>query len=100
MAEKQTSSSTRSTPGCFGIASVVAGCLAWGTLYVVFNQGPDGPLNNRFGTIAVGLVMMFAFASGLLGIGLAIRHRAWLPGAISLIGLAIASLAARLVMGF
>lgn len=87
------------TPSLFGFASVIAACIAWVSIYVVFNQGPDGPLNNViFDAVAIRLPWFVGLACGLLGVGLGIRHKAWLGISAGAVGLALTVFGARFVM--
>jgi len=87
-------------PAHYGIASVVAGCLAFAIVWVIFNQGPDGVFNTRLSSVAIYLLLLFGVVCGFLGVGAGIHHKKWLGIVTGVIGLAIAGLGARIVMGF
>ncbi|APZ93392.1 hypothetical protein [Fuerstiella marisgermanici] len=86
----ETSKTNRSglSPAIYGTASFIAACLAWASVWLLFNMGPDGILNNRlFEAVAIGLLPLFGFVCGLVGIGTGFKHKNWLAIATGSIGL-------------
>lgn len=76
------------SPASYGIASLIVACLAWASVWLVFNMGPDGVLNNRlFEAVAIGLLPLFGFVCGLVGVGTGFKHKNWLAIATGSIGL-------------
>lgn len=75
------------SPSTYGIASVVAACLAWTSVWLIFHQGPDFDRNNRFFmTVAVPLPL-FGLVCGLLSVGAGIYHKNWVGIVAGAIGL-------------
>jgi hypothetical protein len=73
-----------------GIASVIAPCLAFAMVWVIFNQGPDGPLNNMVaGVITIYLPLLLGCICGLIGVSAGIHHKNWLGGVIAALGTAL-----------
>lgn len=90
MVEKPRANHFGLTPAWYGTASLVAACLAWASVWLAFNQGPDGITKNRiFTTVAILLLPLFCFVCGLLGVGEGIRRRSWLGIITGAIGLAM-----------
>ena len=75
-------------PATYGIASVIAACLAWASLVMILNQGPDIARNHPLlVTVAVRLLPLFALACGLISVGAGIYHKNWLGIVAGAIGL-------------
>ena len=55
-------------PAICGIASVIAAFLTFAMIWLIFNSGPGGPLNNMIGTAAVYLLLTFGCVCGLIGV--------------------------------
>jgi hypothetical protein len=88
MIEKPTSNLFGLPPATYGIASVVAACLAWASVWLIFHQGPDFERHHRvFATVTVRLLPLFGLACGLLSVGAEIFHRNWLSVVAGAIGL-------------
>ena len=100
MADKSTNSLFGFSPAHYGIASVVAGCLAFVTVWVIFNQGPDGVFNTRLSSVAITLLLLFGVVCGFLGVGAGVHHKKWLGIVTGAVGLAISGYGASLVIGF
>ena len=93
MVEKSKANRFGLTPAWYGTASLVAACLSWASVWLVFNMGPDGILNNRlFEAVAIGLLPLFGFVCGLVGVGVGIHRRKWLGIITGAIGLAMIGL--------
>lgn len=76
------------SPATYGIGSVVAACLAWASVWMIFHQGPDFERNHRlFVTVTVGVLPFFGLACSLLGVGAGIYHKDWLGIVAGAIGL-------------
>ena len=76
------------SPASYGVASLLAACLAWASVWLLFNTGPDGFLNSRlFEAVALGLLPLFGFVCGLFGVGAGFRLRNWIGIATGAIGL-------------
>lgn len=74
----------------YGIASVIAPCLAFAMVWVIFNQGPDGPLNNMVaGLVLICLPLLLGFICGLIGVSAGIHHKNWTGGVIAALGTAL-----------
>jgi len=85
----ETSKTNRSglSPASYGIASLIAACLAWTSVWLLFNMGPDGVLNNRlFEAAAIGLLPLFGVVCGLVGVGTGLIHKNWFAIATGSIG--------------
>ncbi|MDA1055654.1 MAG: hypothetical protein O3C40_35105 [Planctomycetota bacterium] len=92
MVEKSKANRFGLSPAWYGTASLVAACLAWVSVWLAFNQGPDGIGNNRiFTTVTIVLLPLFCFVCGLLGVGAGIQCRNWLGIITGAIGLAMIS---------
>ena len=90
MVEKSTANRSGLSPAWYGTASLVAACLAWASVWLAFNQGPDGITKNRiFTTVATVLLPMFCLVCGLLGVGAGIQHRSWVGITTGVIGSAM-----------
>jgi hypothetical protein len=90
MSDKHSRSNAGISPAWYGTASLVAACLAWASVWLAFNQGPDGISKNRiFTTVAILLLPLFCFVCGLLGVGAGIQRRSWLGIITGAIGLAM-----------
>ena len=90
MTDKHSRSTAGISPACYGTASLVAACLAWASVWLIFNQGPDGLTKNRiFTTVTVQLLPLFCFVCGLLGVVVGIQRRSWLGIITGAIGLAM-----------
>lgn len=90
MIEKSRAHRSGLSPACYGIASLIAACLSWASIWLVFNMGPDGVLNNRaFEAVAIGLLPLFGFVCGLIGVGTGFNHKNRLAIATGSIGLAM-----------
>ena len=76
------------SPATYGIASVIAACLAWASVWMILNQGPDFARNHRLLVmVAVRLLPFFGLACGLLSVGAGIYHKNWLGIVAGAIGL-------------
>lgn len=83
------------TPAWYGTASLVAACLAWASVWLLFNMGPDGILNNRlFEAVAIGLLPLFGFGCGAFAVSVGIQRSKWLGIITGAIGLAMIRLEA------
>ena len=69
MTDKHSRSNAGVSPAWFGTASLVAACLAWASVWLAFNQGPDG--------------------LATLGVVVGIQRRSWLGIITGAIGLAM-----------
>ena len=90
MIEKSRANRSGLSPATYGIASLIAACLSWASIWLVFNMGPDGVLNNRlFEAVAIRLLPLFGFVCGLVGVGTGFYHKNWLAIATGSIGLSM-----------
>lgn len=90
MVEKSKANRFSLSPAWYGMASLVAACLAWGSVWLIFNQGPDGLTKNRmFTTVTIQFLPWFSFVCGLLGVGVGIQLKSWLGIITGAIGLAM-----------
>ena len=65
MVEKSKANRFGLTPAWYGTASLVAACLAWGSVWLIFHQGPDGITKNRmFTTVTIQFLPWFSFVCG------------------------------------
>lgn len=80
------------SPSIYGIASLIAASISLASVWLVFNMGPDGILNNWwFGAFAIGLLPLFGITSGLLGVGGGFHRRNWFGMITGAVGLAMSS---------
>lgn len=90
MIEKSRANRSGLAPAYYGIASLIAACLSWASLLLIFAMGPDGILNNRlFEAVAIRLLPLFGFVCGLVGVGTGFYHKNWLAIATGSIGLSM-----------
>jgi LytS/YehU family sensor histidine kinase len=87
------------SPLHYGITSIIAGCLSFAAVWIIFNQGPDGVLNNRVSSIAVCLLLFSGMVCGVLGVITGLHHRKWIGATTSAVGVAICGYGAALVFG-
>ena len=88
MLEKSKENRSGMSPASYGIASLIAACLSSASVWLLFNMGPDGVLNNRlFEAVAFGLLPLFGFVCGLVGVGTGLNHKNWFAIATGSIGL-------------
>jgi hypothetical protein len=86
------------SPTSYGIASVLAGCLAFAMLWVILHQGPNGPLNNMIGMAAICLPLLFGCVCGLIGVSAGIYHNNWLGSVIATLGMALNGLVVLMIL--
>jgi len=80
----------RLLPAICGIASVLAAFFAYGMIWMIFNQGPNGPLNNMIaGAVLIYLPVLFGCVCGLVGVGSGIYHKKWIGSVIAAVGTAL-----------
>ena len=90
MADKSKNTPFGFSPTGYGIASVIAPGLAFAMVWVIFNQGPDGPLNNVIaGLITIYLPLLLGIVCGLIGVSAGMYHKNWLGIVIAAMGTAI-----------
>jgi hypothetical protein len=74
--EKSEANRSGLSPVTYGIASLITACLAWASVWLLFNMGPDGVLNNRlFEAVAIGLLPLFGFVCGLVGVSTGLNQK-------------------------
>ncbi len=79
MIEKRKPNLLGLSPATYGIASVIAACLAWASVVIILNQGPDFARNHRLlVTVAVYLLPLLGLTCGLLSMGAGISHKNWI----------------------
>lgn len=87
------------SPGWYGTASLVTACLAWASVWLIFNQGPDGLTKNLiFTTVTVRILPLFCLVWGLQGVGAGIQRKSWLGIITGAIGLAMIAYEAWFLM--
>ena len=89
MADKSKNTLFGLLPAICGIASVLAAFFAYGMIWMIFNQGPGGPLNNMAGAALIWLPVLFGCVSGLVGVNSGISHKKWIGGVIAAVGTAL-----------
>lgn len=92
MVEKSKAKRLGLSPASYGIASLMAACLSWASIWLLFNMGPDSALNNRmFEAVAARLLPLFGFVCGVFAVGAGIHRRNWLGIGAGAIGLTMIS---------
>ena len=90
MIEKSRANRSGLAPAYYGIASLIAACLSWASLLLIFAMGPDGILNNRlFEAVAIRLLPLFGFVCGLVGVATGFNHKNWFAIATGSIALSM-----------
>lgn len=89
MADKSKSMLLGISPSGYGIASVIAGCLAIAVVWLIFNQGPDDTFNTKLSSVARNLLLFFGVVCSLLGVGARIIHMKWIGGMNDILGTAL-----------
>lgn len=88
MIEKSKTNRSSLSPVSYGSASLIAACLSWACVWLLFNMGPDGMLNNRlFEAFGIGLLPLVGFLCGLFGAGIGVHEKNWFAITTGSIGL-------------
>lgn len=88
MSDNAMKSPFRMSPASYGIASMTTASISLASIWLVFNMGPDGVLNNWwFGVFAIGLLPLLGLMCGLVGIRGGFHHKNWLGMIAGAVGL-------------